>query len=565
MPGIPNSVSYTPAEAGASGAGHTASRRQGYRTLDNTTTTPLRASTYDPDGVNAQRSVLSGSTDDAAGGTGARKVIVTYFDQDMVGPKTEEVILNGTTPVNLFATDLAFVESIEVSEVGSGGANAGTITLAKSTAGGGGILGQINVGDNRTFWTHHYVPDGETHYLTELLAGAMGEDGLLDSSAPSARIDLACNNPINALMPQHTIESFFVHGPTTPLTFGVPIPVPGPALVFANVTAHDASGALPVDVLGTFAFYGEGPQENFMSVYPVEPPAPPNSNLQRALFAWLANDGGVNDIPSTDTKVQSFLNHCNAQGINTVFLGFYSYLGGANWNATRLARMQFLIEKCHASGIRVFALSGDVGWGTNHKWVMTNVLLPLLRYQTLSSPEQQFDGSILDVEYWTDEGTYPPSTNLPGLLDLVRKFRDALDKPCGLFSAFGMMGGAGGVGTRTSISYRGKSAQDGEHMMDHADFVVIGCYYHNATGMSDRFVSWYNYASAATDAGRNMGLYCGVETLDSVADTLSWWQEGIAAMESAMATFDATYFVVGNSVFLGHAVHDYEHHSTMPA
>lgn len=565
MPGTPNNVSWTPAEAGASGAGYTAARRQGYRTRDDTTTAPLRASTYEPDGVNAQRSVLSGSADDAAGGTGARKVIITYFDQDLVGPKTEEVILNGTTPVDLFATDVAYVESIEVSEVGGGGANAATITLAKSTGGGGGVLGQVNAGDNRTFWAHHYVPDGETHFLTELMAGAVGDDGVLGSSAPSARLDLAYNNPTNTLMPQHTIEAFLVHGPTLPLRFGVPIQVEGPALVFVNATAHDATGANPVDVVGTFAYYGTGPQEEFVSVYPVNPPTPANGNLTRSLFVWLTNNGNINDVPSTDQAMQAFLNHCAAQGINTVYLGIYSYLGAANWNATRLARIQLLVEKCHASGIKVYALSGDVGWGTAHSWVLTNVLMPLQRYQALSSAEQQFDGTILDVEYWTDEGTYPPATNLPGLLDLVRKFRDTLNKPCGLFSAFGMMGGEGGVGTRTSISYRGKSAQDGEHMMDHADFVVIGCYWHGSAGMSDRYISWYNYAKAATASGRNVGLLCGVETLDSVGDTLSWWQEGIAAMESAMATFSGTYYVAGDSVFVGFAVHDWEHHSTMPA
>lgn len=125
----------------------------------------LRSTPYTEPASAAQRSVGSSSANDTSAGTGARSVVVKYFDGAGDGPFEETVTLNGTTPVNTVATDIRFIESIRVETVGSGGANAGTITLYGSTGGAGGTIGTIavgtvlaGVGDNTTLWAHHYVP-----------------------------------------------------------------------------------------------------------------------------------------------------------------------------------------------------------------------------------------------------------------------------------------------------------------------------------------------------------------------------------------------------------------------
>lgn len=125
----------------------------------------MRATAYTEPASAAQRSMASASANDAAAGTGARTVRLTYFDGTGAGPFTEIVTLNGTTPVNTVATNIRFIESLVVLTVGSGGANAGIITLFGSTAGGGGTVGTIGVGnivtaigDLRTLWCHHYSP-----------------------------------------------------------------------------------------------------------------------------------------------------------------------------------------------------------------------------------------------------------------------------------------------------------------------------------------------------------------------------------------------------------------------
>lgn len=288
---------------------------------------------------------------------------------------------------------------------------------------------------------------------------------------------------------------------------------------------------------------------------PVTPPVPPNSNLARALFVWTG--GGALD---SDQNIQDLLDHCETYGINVLFLDIWSYLGGPNWSSSNLSQIQKTVDNAHKSGINVYALSGNVDWGQNHKWVMENILLPLQKYQALSSAQERFDGAVLDVEYWTNETSYPPEDHLPGLLDLVRRFRDHLSLPCGVFSTFWLKDNDS---TRATLSYRGKTAQDGEHMMDHCDFVVVGCYYESAAGQEDRFDPWYDYAKDASDAGRNVGLYCGSETVDVNPETITYWEEGRSAMESAHSTISSAYYVTGNSVFLGQAIHDYAAHSSM--
>lgn len=135
---------------------------------------PVRATTYTEPTIAAQRSIASSSASDTAAGTGARSVKVTYYDGSMVGPLTVTLALNGTTPVNTGVADLRFIEKMEVVTVGSGGANVGTITLFGSTGGGGGTVGTIAVGDNRTFWAHHYVDSGKTMSLRSMYCGTRG-------------------------------------------------------------------------------------------------------------------------------------------------------------------------------------------------------------------------------------------------------------------------------------------------------------------------------------------------------------------------------------------------------
>jgi len=138
----------------------------------------MQATPYTEPTAAAQRSFASSSANDASAGTGARTVKVTYFDSTGAGPFTETVTLNGTTPVNTVATNIRFIESLEVVTAGALGSNAGTVTLYGSTGGAGGTVGSIGYatvvagrGDNRTLWAHHYVAAGWKAALATLEVG----------------------------------------------------------------------------------------------------------------------------------------------------------------------------------------------------------------------------------------------------------------------------------------------------------------------------------------------------------------------------------------------------------
>jgi hypothetical protein len=143
----------------------------------------------------------------------------------MNGPFTEVVTLNGLTGVNTVGTNIANIERMDVVKVGSGGANAGVISLMTQTGGNGTAIGSINTNDNRTFWAHHHVPPGFTTFITNITSSC--------SAGGAGAVTLNVLNPIDSTVPSVIPTGILRHGTTAAaLTFSVPVGIPGPALVF---------------------------------------------------------------------------------------------------------------------------------------------------------------------------------------------------------------------------------------------------------------------------------------------------------------------------------------------
>lgn len=132
----------------------------------------IEATAYTEPTAGAQRSLKSSSAADAAAGTGARQVRITYYKLSalgaVTGPFVEVVTLNGVTAVPTVATDMALIEKMEVIAVGSGGVPAGTLTLTVDNAGLGATIGTIAAGARQTLWGHHYVPTGSQCRITDV-------------------------------------------------------------------------------------------------------------------------------------------------------------------------------------------------------------------------------------------------------------------------------------------------------------------------------------------------------------------------------------------------------------
>jgi hypothetical protein len=203
--------------------------------LSATSIVPVEETTYTEQTDDARRSLVSTSASDAAAGTGARTVKITYFTATMTGPFTETVTLNGTTPVNTVASNLCFIEKMEVLTVGSSGATVGTINLKAATAGGGATIWSIAIGDTLTSGAHHYVPAGATHYVTGCTVGIKGGD--------SAAYALRAKNPLNANDTNQYITSWVRTATNSSFTrsYYTPIELVGPMRVVAWVWPDSTS------------------------------------------------------------------------------------------------------------------------------------------------------------------------------------------------------------------------------------------------------------------------------------------------------------------------------------
>lgn len=210
----------------------------GYTTSSGSALTAIRATSYSEQTINAQRSILSSSVSDASAGTGARTVKITYYDQTLLGPFTEIISLNGTTPVNTISSIICFIEKIEIMTVGNQLSNIGTITLKSATAGGGSTIGIIAAGDGITNWCHHYVGTNKIMSLVSVIGSIRG----IASGAMEVHrtIPTDITRPELTIAPKIRIDS----GDSDKLDFEVPIIVAGPALVLIYGRSDSSSGTL---------------------------------------------------------------------------------------------------------------------------------------------------------------------------------------------------------------------------------------------------------------------------------------------------------------------------------
>ena len=166
----------------------------------------------------------------------------------MAGPFTEEVTMNGTTAVNTVASNIAFVDRIEVTEAGSQAGNVGTVRMHQGTGGAGGILGQIEIGDNESNWAHHYVADGKTARVTDIgmsVKGTCGGQVHIRKATPT--VSNSVENTIDFVQRAEPGRSR-VHSPRVPIT------VVGPARISLLVKPDSSASH---DWNGGFAFYEE--------------------------------------------------------------------------------------------------------------------------------------------------------------------------------------------------------------------------------------------------------------------------------------------------------------------
>ena len=113
-----------------------------------------------PNSAGEQMTVISENAGDTLAGTGAQKIMVFYLDA-AGAEQSEEVDMNGTTAVNMVATDIAFVQDLSTSQVGSNTVAEGNIRIYKTTD-ATLVYSMIAAGGNQSMMPHKMVPAGKT-------------------------------------------------------------------------------------------------------------------------------------------------------------------------------------------------------------------------------------------------------------------------------------------------------------------------------------------------------------------------------------------------------------------
>lgn len=195
----------------------------------------VRQTTYVEQTTNGQRSIVSTSANDSAAGTGARTVTITYLDASGNGPFQETVTLNGLTPVNTTNTNICFIERMDVATVGANGSNVGTLNLYTGTGATGVIFAAIGVGaiaagvgDNQTFYAHHYVPVGYA------VTGYYISVGIIASAGGGSSISvIRFRNPTVATSPWRLASDIVnaAQGNSTARIYYASIKIPGPLVI----------------------------------------------------------------------------------------------------------------------------------------------------------------------------------------------------------------------------------------------------------------------------------------------------------------------------------------------
>lgn len=114
--------------------------------------------------------ILSASASDTAAGTGARTFTIQGLDTNF-NPISETITLNGVTPVQT-ANSYLRVNSLMIASAGSGGVNAGDVTLRVTGAGATQAIARALYGYAKS--AIYTVPTGFTLLVTDLLFGVAG-------------------------------------------------------------------------------------------------------------------------------------------------------------------------------------------------------------------------------------------------------------------------------------------------------------------------------------------------------------------------------------------------------
>lgn len=128
--------------------------------------------------ANTAMKIVSTSAQDDSAGTGAKEVVIEYLTSDWV-EKTETIVLDGTTPVELVNTDVYRINGLYVNKIGGTTSGVvGTVTLVDTAT---GLIKYAQIDPGTAFFERavYYVPTGQRAIVTEGLFSSSTVGGVV--------------------------------------------------------------------------------------------------------------------------------------------------------------------------------------------------------------------------------------------------------------------------------------------------------------------------------------------------------------------------------------------------
>lgn len=196
----------------------------------------------------SQLSFVSDSTDDFPTGLGSWTIRVSYYEDDLVELKQEDLSMNGTTPVNTIAVTIKHVEKVAVVTSGVSGGNVGTITIYSQINGAGYVVGTIQPAANQTFFGHHFVPAAKRCWVKDMSVSVQG------GVHPCATFLKAVSTSANATAQLITNHIRCGTNAFSSQHFALGVKVAGPARI---TQWAKSDGVTRIHISGSFTYYEE--------------------------------------------------------------------------------------------------------------------------------------------------------------------------------------------------------------------------------------------------------------------------------------------------------------------
>jgi hypothetical protein len=223
------------------------------------------------------------------------------------------------------------------------------------------------------------------------------------------------------------------------------------------------------------------------------------SSIPRAMYTWAeteALDPGQDPLVSP-AKRAAVAQWCNDRGVTVAFLDIRNYVQLPAATSAKLVKMRDMVARLNAVGCKTYAMSYDLAWldGTKMAYVQTNILDQIAAYNTGSATNEKFVGVHYDEEYWILAGVAVATNfqSLTSIKQIVLATKATTGLTTGMFIASYLKDNLG-TGGDPAITFNGKSAQQGEHVMDFCDYVVPAAYENAAARQIPEIQAWCDYS-----------------------------------------------------------------------